>query len=407
MGAVSEIRNPKSEMSLRPLFLQHIAQTSPSPIMLEPKRASGIYIYDETDKPYVDLNSGYCVSVLGHCHPRVVEAVQKQAASYMHTTVYGEHIQSPQVRLAKKLSEQLDPSLDSVFFVNSGAEAVEGAMKLAKRVTGRHEIIACHKAYHGSTQGADSLRSDIGYTSAFMPLLPGVRHIHFSDDHDLALISSSTAAVLIEPIQGEAGVRIPDPGYLQALRQRCDETGALLIFDEIQTGMGRTGYLFAHQREEVVPDVLLLAKSLGGGMPIGAFISRKEYTESFTHNPALGHLTTFGGHPVSCAAALATLEELLEGDHMSKVGSLAQRFISGLQHSGIREIRHVGLMMAVELQEDTSVADFVLRAFEQGILTDHFLFDHRSFRIAPPLIITEAQIDAVCNTLMGILGHMK
>ncbi|HLF64532.1 MAG TPA: aspartate aminotransferase family protein [Saprospiraceae bacterium] len=392
--------------SLRPLFLHHIAQTGPSPVMLEPERASGIYIYDVSGNPYVDLNSGYCVSVLGHCHPRVVEAVQKQAAIYMHTTVYGEHIQSPQVQLAKKLTEQLDPSLNCVFFVNSGAEAVEGAMKLAKRVTGRYEIVACHKAYHGSTQGADSLRSDLEYTSAFMPLLPGIRNIHFSNFDDLKHITETTAAVLIEPVQGEAGVRIPAPGYLQSLRKRCDETGALLIFDEIQTGMGRTGHLFAYQRYGVVPDVLLLAKSFGGGMPLGAFISRKSLLNEFTHDPALGHLTTFGGHPVSCAAALATLEELLEGDYMAAVESRAQRFISQLQHPMIREIRNVGLMMAVELSEGISLTDFIRQVFDHGVLTDWFLFDNRSWRISPPLIMNEEEIDMACERLIGILEVM-
>ncbi len=403
MSVFDELRGMTS---LRPLFLRHVAQTGPEPFLLEVDHASGIYIYDVKGMPYVDLNSGYCVSVLGHCHPRVVAAVQNQAATYMHTTVYGEHIQSPQVLLAKKLTEQLDSSLDCVFFVNSGAEAVEGAMKLAKRVTGRHEIIACHHAYHGSTQGADSLRSDIDYTSAFMPLLPGIRNIHFSSFDDLDLINEATAAVLIEPIQGEAGVRIADPGYLQALRKRCDETGALLMFDEIQTGMGRTGRFCAHQHDNIVPDVLLLAKSLGGGMPIGAFISRKTYLNQFTHNPVLGHLTTFGGHPVSCAAALATLEELLEKDFISKAELHAQRFISRLQHPKIREIRNVGLMMAVELQHDISLADFMHHALDHGILTDWFLFDKRSFRIAPPLIITEEEIDFVCDRLIDILDRL-
>jgi acetylornithine/succinyldiaminopimelate/putrescine aminotransferase len=386
--------------------MQHIAQTGPSPFLLEPGRASGIYIYDTDGNAYVDLNSGYCVSVLGHCHPRIVQAVQSQAETYMHTTVYGEHIQTPQVMFATLLTAQLDPSLNCVFFVNSGAEAVEGAMKLAKRATGRYEIIACHHAYHGSTQGADSLRSDTEYTGAFMPLLPGIRHMHFSNFDDLSLITTQTAAVIIEPIQGEAGVRIPAEGYLQALRDRCDTTGALLVFDEIQTGMGRTGSLFAHQRFGIIPDILLLAKSLGGGMPLGAFISRKSLLHAFTHDPMLGHLTTFGGHPVSCAAGLATLEELLEKHYVDLVESKAKYFVDHLRHAAIREIRHAGLMMAVELHKDVPVTTFVQRAFDAHILTDWFLFDQCSFRIAPPLIIEKADVERVCSVLIDILDEM-
>ena len=393
--------------SLRPLFFHHIAQTGPAPFLIEPEQASGIYIYDVDGKRYTDLNSGYCVSVLGHCHPRVVRAVQEQTAAYMHTTVYGEHIQSPQVLLAKSLTEQLDPSLDCVFFVNSGAEAVEGSMKLAKRVTGRYEIIACHNAYHGSTQGADSLRSDKEYAQAFMPLIPGVRHIRFSEFEDLALITEATAAVIIEPVQGEAGVRLPAEGYLPALRKRCDETGTLLVFDEIQTGLGRTGYLFAHQRYHVVPDILLLAKSLGGGMPLGALIAKKSFLDAFTHHPELGHLTTFGGHPVSCAAALAALDELLEKGYISDVESLAAKFISGLRHPSIYEIRNAGLMMAVELVESVSVDQFVHTALDAGIITDPFLFGQRSFRIAPPLIITEIEIADICETLLRVLDSVS
>jgi acetylornithine/succinyldiaminopimelate/putrescine aminotransferase len=389
--------------ALRPLFLHHIAQTSDSPALVEPERASGLYIYDTEGKRYVDLNSGYSVSVLGHCHPRVVQAVQHQAETYMHTTVYGEHIQAPQVRLAKKLSELLDPSLDCVYFVNSGAEAVEGAMKLARRCTARYEIVACRNAYHGSTQGADSLRSDLDYTSAFMPLLPGIRHIDFSSFDDLSLITKATAAVIIEPIQAESGVQLPTIGYLKALRQRCDETGALLIFDEIQTGLARTGRMFAHQVYEVVPDILLLAKSLGGGMPLGAFISKKTLLRSFTFRPVLGHLTTFGGHPVSCAAALATIDVLLEEKLIDTVEEKARRFLDKLQHPAITEVRKAGLMMAVELRTDFPVGDFLMRALENGLITDWFLFNHSSFRIAPPLIITFEEIDMVCEVIMSTL----
>ncbi len=391
--------------SLSTLFLKRIAQTGPAPAMVEVDHAEGIYLFDTSGKRYTDLNSGYCVSAMGHCHPRVVAAIQEQAARYMHTSVYGEHIQSPQVRLAELLASLLDASLDNVFFVNSGAEAVEGAMKLARRVTGRPEIVSCHKSYHGSTQGADSLRSDIEYTSAFMPLLPGIRHLHFSASEDLDRITSETAAVILEPVQSEAGVRLPAPGYLQALRRRCDEVGALLIFDEIQTGMGRTGVMFAYQQYGVIPDILLLAKALGGGMPLGALISRSTLLDQFTHDPAFGHLTTFGGHPVCCAAALAALETLIEGDYLNGVEEKSRHFLSRLQHPVIREVRAAGLLMAVELGPEVSLGHFVRHAQDRGIVTDQFLFDVHSFRIAPPLIITHSQIDETCDQLLGLLDE--
>jgi acetylornithine/succinyldiaminopimelate/putrescine aminotransferase len=371
--------------------------------MLEIDHASGIYLVDTSGKRYVDLNSGYCVSALGHCHPEVVAAIQDQSASYLHTSVYGEHIQTPQVRLAQKLTAQLDPSLDCVFFVNSGAEAVEGAMKLAKRVTGRPEIIACHKAYHGSTQGADSLRSDLEYTNAFMPLLPGIRHVSFSDHDGLEAISTNTAAVIIEPVQGEAGVRLPGSAYLKALRETCSEKGALLVFDEIQTGMGRTGSFCAHQQYGVVPDILLLAKALGAGMPLGAIVSTQPHLKSFTFNPPLGHLTTFGGHPVCCAAGLAGLNVLVDSGLLAEVHFKANQFVTRLRHPAIKEIRHSGLLMAVEMTDGIS-SEFVCRKlFEDGIITDNFLFDDRSFRIAPPLIITEEEITTVCDTILRVL----
>jgi acetylornithine/succinyldiaminopimelate/putrescine aminotransferase len=374
--------------------------------MLEIDHASGIYLFDTSGNRYMDLNSGYCVSSLGHCHPQVVSAIQQQASSYLHTSVYGEHVQSPQVRLAQKLTAQLDPTLDCVFFVNSGAEAVEGAMKLAKRYTGRPEIIACRNAYHGSTQGADSLRSDLAYTNAFMPLLPGIRHITFSDQGDLSQITTQTAAVIIEPVQGEAGVRLPAQGYLNALRERCSKTGALLIFDEIQTGIGRTGTFCAHEQYGVVPDILLLAKALGAGMPLGAIVSRQERLSTFTTNPPLGHLTTFGGHPVCCAAALAGLEVLLDSGLLSQVNSKADYFVQRLQHPAIKEIRYSGLLMAVELKDGYSSEAFCALAMSNGLITDYFLFNKHSFRIAPPLIITPEEIDMICEIILSVLDSM-
>lgn len=394
-----------SMSGLSDLFLKRIAQTSATPALVEVERASGIHIYDTQGKEYVDLNSGYCVSALGHCHPKVVAAVQEQAGSYMHTSVYGEHVQSPQVRLAQLLTAQLDASLDTVFFCNSGAEAVEGAMKLAKRATGRYEIVACRNAYHGSTQGADSLRSDLDYIGAFLPLLPGIRHMRFNEVADLDTITKQTACVIMEPVQAEAGVRLPSPNYLKAVRERCDETGALLVLDEIQTGMGRTGKFCAHQHHGVAPDILLLAKALGAGLPLGAIISRHALLHQFTHDPSLGHLTTFGGNPVSCAAALAALEVMLETHLVDAVEKKATHLVAQLQHPAIHEIRHSGLLMGIDLRKP---AEPVVRALAaEGIITDHFLFDPNAFRIAPPLIISEQEIGMICERILRVLDKSR
>ena len=305
--------------SQRQLFLQHVAQTSAFPLALEIERSEGMYLYDKSGKSYLDLIAGIGVSCLGHRHPNVVAAAKAQLEKYLHTLVYGEFILSPQVQLAKLLADHLPDPLDSVYFVNSGSEATEGAMKLAKRYTGRAEIVACHKAYHGSSQGAASLMSPTTFTQPFYPLLPGIRHIDYNEVSDLERINNKTAAVIVETVQGEWGVRPPAEGYLQKLRQKCDETGALLILDEIQAGMGRTGSLFAFEQFGIVPDILLLAKGLGGGMPIGAFISTREKMQTLTHDPILGHITTFGGHPVCCAAALATVQTLISSGLIEEV----------------------------------------------------------------------------------------
>lgn len=386
--------------NLRQLFLAHLAPTSEFPLLLEVSRAEGIYLYDRDGKAYIDLISGIGVSGLGHCHPKVVAAVKDQAERYLHTMVYGEYVLSPQVKLAHLLAQQLPDSLNSAYFVNSGAEATEGAMKLAKRFTGRFEIVACHKAYHGSTQGAASLMSDAFFTQAYRPLLPGIQHIEYNCSFCLQKITEKTAGVIVETVQGEWGVRKPYGDYLKALRQRCSEVGALLIFDEIQAGYGRTGSLFAFEQYDVVPDVLLLAKGMGGGMPIGAFVASQEVMKVLSVNPLLGHITTFGGHPVSCAAALATLEHLLETDLIAQVKRKETLFRTLLQHPAIVEVRSAGLMMAVELSDFDFVQAVIYHCLEEGLIVDWFLFNDRSLRIAPPLIIEEAAIRKACAIIL-------
>ncbi len=393
-------------MHLRQLFLQHVAQTSPSPLMMEIDRAEGVWLYDKEGKAIMDLISGISVSSLGHRHPRVVDAVKAQVDNYMHTLVYGEFVLAPQVQLATLLAQQLPASLNRAYFVNSGSEATEGAMKLAKRFTGRAEIISCKYAYHGSTQGAASLMWPTTFSQAFHPLLPGIRHIEFNCFADLDRISEKTAAVIIETVQGEWGVRKPADGYLQAVRRRCDETGALLILDEVQTGFGRTGFLFAFQAYGIVPDVLILAKGMGGGMPIGAFIASGAIMQSLAENPALGHITTFGGHPVSCAASLATLQTLLETDLIQQVAPKEALFHQRLRHSKIRELRSAGLLMALELENAGQVREVIHFSLNRGLLMDWFLFNDRALRIAPPLIITEEQIEWAASVILEALDQL-
>lgn len=390
-------------MNKRQLFLSHVAQTSPSPLMLEIKRGEGIYLYDPKEKAYLDLIAGIGVSALGHCHPKVVKAIKEQAEQYMHTLVYGEFVLTPQVQLASKLAEVLPTPLDSVYFVNSGSEATEGAMKLAKRYTGRSEIIACKNAYHGSTQGSASLMWPKDFTQAYHPLIPGIQHIEFNSESCLAKITEHTAAVIVETVQGEWGVRKPINDYLKHVRRRCDETGALLILDEVQAGMGRTGTLFAFEQYRVVPDILLLAKGLGGGMPIGAFIAAKSVMEALSDNPILGHITTFGGHPVCCAASLATLEVLLEEQIIEQVRSKEQLFLKLLKHPAILEVRSAGLMMAVDLGSFDIVQAVIQECLKEGLITDWFLFNSQSLRIAPPLIISEEEIKKACKIILKAL----
>ena len=390
--------------NLRQLFLQHVAQTSPSPLMLEVEHAEGMYLYDPEGKAYLDLIAGIGVSGLGHRHPAVVEAAKAQLDKYLHTLVYGEFVLAPQVQLAELLARCLPDPLDSVYFVNSGTEATEGAMKLAKRYTGRYEIVACKKAYHGSTQGAASLMWPRDFTQGYHPLLPGIRHIEYNCEWCLQQITEKTAAVIMETVQGEWGIRPPVEGYLQKVRERCNEVGALLIFDEIQAGYGRTGSLFAFEQYGVVPDILLLAKGMGGGMPIGAFVASRAVMSALSDNPILGHITTFGGHPVSCAAALATLKALLESDLIQQVKAKEQLFLELLQHPAIVEVRSAGLWMAVELESFEVVQAVIGHCLEKGLITDWFLFNSCSLRIAPPLIITEEQIRWACGVILEGLG---
>lgn len=392
---------------LRKQFLAHVGQTSPSPMMIEVKRAEGIFFYTPEGKRYFDLISGVSVSNVGHGNRKVVEAVQRQAAEYMHVMVYGEMVETPQVGLAVRICEQLAPSLDAVYFVNSGSEAIETSLKLAKRVTGRTEMISCLNAYHGSTQGSMSVMGSEDYKNAFRPLLPDVRHIAFNDRDDLNLITSRTACVLVEPVQGEAGVRLPDEGYLQALRDRCTLVGAMLIFDEIQTGFGRTGALFAHQKYGVVPDIMALAKALGGGMPLGAVVSSKTLLDSFTQNPVLGHITTFGGHPVCCAAGLAALDYILENqlpERAEKMGALYESILS--VHKNVREIRRSGLLLAIDLGEAPKMFKMMEHFAADGILSDWFLFCDTAFRISPPLTITEDEVRESCDIILNALDRI-
>lgn len=389
-------------MTNRQFFLRHVAQTSPAPLALEIVRAEGCWLYDRDGEKYLDLIAGIGPSVLGHRHPDVQAAVERQLDAYWHTLVYGEFILSPQVHFARLLAEHL-PGLDSVYFVNSGAEAAEGAMKLAKRFTGRPDFVACRNAYHGSTQGAASLMSPTDFTLAFQPLLPGIRHIDFNSEADLEKIDRRTAAVIVETVQGEAGLILPVPSWLRALRRRCDETGALLILDEIQAGMGRTGRLFAFEHYEIAPDILLLAKGFGGGMPLGAFIARREVMQTLAHDPVLGHITTFGGHPVCAAAGLATLEVLLESDLLAQVPEKEALFKKILVHPAIREVRSAGLWLAVDLGDAAKVQAVIRYCIAHGVISDWFLFNDRSLRIAPPLTITESEIAFACEVILSAL----
>jgi acetylornithine/succinyldiaminopimelate/putrescine aminotransferase len=387
------------------LFLKYLGQTSPYPLGLEVSKAEGCYLYDPSGKKYLDLISGFSVNNLGHSNPGIIKAIHEQVDLYLHTMVYGELIQSPQVKYAWELVNNLPDSLNQVYFVNSGSEAVEGALKLAKRYTGKHEIVCFRNAYHGSTHGALSVMGNETYKTAFRPLLPSIKIIEFNNLVALESISTATAGVIIEPIQAEAGISVAESDFFKALLNRCREVGALLIFDEIQTGFGRTGTLFNFEQTGIVPDILLLAKALGGGMPLGAFIASSEIMSHLTHNPALGHITTFGGHPVCCAAGLASLEILLEGKLILRANHLEKLIRENLKHKSILEIRGKGLLLAAKLDSESRVTRFFDLSLTNGLLFDYFLFCKDSIRITPPLIMTDEETLDMCRIIIETLDQ--
>ncbi len=391
----------------RQLFQKHMAPTSDAPLALEIKSAEHIYLTDTAGKKYIDLISGIAVSNVGHRNPEVVQAIKDQLDQYMHLMVYGEYIQSPQVLLSEALAKSTNTdSLNQVYFTNSGTEAVEGAMKLAKRYTKRREIISCHNAYHGATQGALSLAGDEHFKNSFRPLLPDIRHIQHGNLDDLNQITTKTAAIFIEIVGGEAGIKTAPKAYFKALRARCTEVGCLLILDEIQTGFGRTGTFWAFQAMDIVPDVLLSAKGMGGGMPIGAFIANESLMQTLSYAPVLGHITTFGGHPVSCAASLATLNFIQKNQLLDKIEAKHQLFKELLRHPIIKEFRGVGLMIAVEMQDFKTVKAVIDECILNGLITDWFLFCDNSLRIAPPLVITNVEIKMACNILLQAMDKV-
>jgi len=384
--------------------LRHIGQTSTAPLALEIVKADCATLYDAAGKEYIDLIGGISVANIGHRHPKVIEAIQKQLDAYLHIMVYGEFIEAPQVQYAKLLTEHLPSSLNAVYFTNSGAEAVEGAMKLAKQVTNRTQIIAFNHSYHGSTQGALSIIGDEYWRNAFRPLLPDVLHLEYNSFASINGITAQTACVITETVQAEAGILAPTKEWMQALRKKCTETGTLLILDEIQAGFGRTGKLWGFEHFDIVPDVLLLGKALGGGMPLGAFIADKKIMDAFTDNPVLGHITTFGGHPVCCAAGMAGMKALLEEGWIGTVKGKEELFTSLLVHPKIKAVRSFGLWMAVEFDSFETNKKLIDKCIEAGVLTDWFLFASDCLRISPPLIISEEQIEKACAIIVKACG---
>ncbi len=387
------------------IFYHNLAQTTPYPFEIAVDRAEGVYLFTPDGKRYIDMISGIAVSNLGHRHPKVIEAIKRQLDKHLHVMVYGEYIQSTPNLLAKKLSGLLPDQLNCCYFVNSGTEANEGALKLAKRFTGRTEIISCKKSYHGSTHGSLSVSDNEIKKRAFRPLLPDVRFIEFNAIDDLKFITTKTACVIIETIQGDAGVRVPSMAYMKALREKCTATDTLLILDEIQCGMGRTGTLFAFEQFNIVPDILTIAKAFGGGLPIGAFISSREIMQSFTYNPMLGHITTFGGNPVCCASALATLEVIEEEQILAKVEEKGKLIQETLIHPKIKEVRRIGLMFAFDFDSEERVNKIVNHAKENGVICYWFLSHPKSFRIAPPLTITEDEILFACKIILQAIDQ--
>ncbi len=392
----------------RQLFFQHVGQTSQAPLALEIEKAEGIYMFDTNGKKYIDLVSGVSVSNVGHRHPKVVEAIKNQLDKYLHLMVYGEYIQSPQVKFAKLLTDNISEKLNSVYFVNSGSEAIEGAMKLAKRYTGRPEIIAFKNAYHGSTHGALSLMNNEEMTQAFRPLVPSISFLNFNDETQINNITKKTAGVVVEAIQAEGGIIPANVTFMKMLRERCTETGTLLIIDEIQTGFGRTGKLFAFEHYGIVPDIIAIAKGMGGGMPIGAFVSDLKIINSLTHSPALGHITTFGGHPISAAGALASLNVILSENLHNEANRKGQIYIDALKsHSKIKTIRGKGLFLAFELSSSEAVEKMISKGIELGFISDPFLFDSKRFRISPPLTISDSEINESIKLVKEALDFLS
>lgn len=367
--------------------------------MLEIERAQGMYLYATNGKKYMDCIAGISVSNVGHSHSHVIKAINEQVEKYMHLMVYGEFVESPQVKYAKALSGFLPEKLDNIYFTNSGTEATEGALKLAKRFTGRRNIVCFKNGYHGSTQGSLSVMGDETYKRKFRPLLPGIIQLEYDNENDLECITNDVAAVIVETVQAEAGVKKPSPGFIEKLRRACSETGALLILDEAQTGMGRTGKLFAFEHYGIIPDILLLAKAFGGGMPLGAFVASKEIMQVFSENPALGHITTFGGHPVSCASGLAAFEVLMQEKLIEEVEKKGKLFDELLEHPKIKSKNRAGLLIALEFKNFEQNKRIVDRCIEYGVLTDWFLFAPHCMRLAPPLIITEEEIKIACRII--------
>jgi len=393
-------------LNLRSLFLLRNAQTSPAPLLLEIVKAEGCLLWDAAGKEYIDLIGGISVANMGHCHTNVVAAIKNQVDAYMHVMVYGEFVQSPQVKYADLLATHLPETLNCVYFTNSGTEAVEGAMKLAKRVTGRTQIAACHFSYHGSTQGALSLLGDEYWRSQYRPLLPDILHITFNNYADIEKITDNTACIILETVQAEAGILVPEREWLLALRKRCTDTGTLLILDEIQAGFGRTGTLWAFEQYNMVPDVLLLGKALGSGMPLGAFIARQEHMNLFAHNPVLGHITTFGGHPVSCAAGLAGFQALLNSGLIKNVQMKRELFLTLLKHKNIRNVNAHGLWLAIDVGSAANALKVTEYCIQNGVITDWFLFAQHCIRISPPLTIAEDEIRKACAIMLQALDAL-
>ncbi|HRD42682.1 MAG: aspartate aminotransferase family protein [Bacteroidetes bacterium] len=392
-----------AQATIRQLFLQHVGQTSPAPLALHITKARGAKMWDANGKEYIDLIGGISVCNVGHCHPKVVEAIKKQADDYLHIMVYGELIESPQVQYAHLLTQYLPLSLNAVFFTASGTEATEGAMKLAKRATGRTQIISFKNSYHGSTQGALSLMGSEYWQQAFRPLLPGVLQLRYNVFEDLENINEQTACVVAETIQAEAGVNVPDKKWMQALRNKCTETGALLVLDEIQCGFGRNGSLWAFEQFNIVPDILLLGKALGGGMPLGAFIADKKLMDCFTNNPVLGHINTFGGHPVCCAAGMAAMQVLVTEKLWETVAEKEQLFKKRLVHPLIKKINSCGLMMALYFEDFNNNKKIIDACIAHGLFTDWFLFAPEALRIVPPLKISNEEIETACKIIWKVL----